>query len=457
MTAMTLLEHPGKSAECWFVNALLDGAVDVYVNYARTPAALEVGSQEMVRLLRLDGSERQPFQTHSVLVRWQDHARGRVLASASIELHAGRSFTAVLHPSDVPGSYRLSIYRNDFSPAGRACLEVRHVGFGPAIDWSLAPRRGTDITIPPDPRHGRLIRGQWQQAREVIENDYRLEARVQGRATSVLPQLQLVHERLTVAHYVGRSPSERRARGETAAWLVQQLRIPTGVPDQAGVTVPDKPASDTNSDHRIIFCAPPLPIVRTDAASAAVEARDPDGRVADLSIDRVDPDPGGITLPPETVVPSPGIGVPALGTLRIAADVPDGHYQVRVRANPADALAESATFTVPLTVRPVTLRRLLRQVDRLCADGAMSHAAAHGLRQALHAAVDARAAGNPDALARPLARAAALIEAERGRGIAPGSANDLACQLAAFRRGLPRRGARDTAPAPRPRNAHQDV
>ena len=438
---MTVLEHPGQSAECWFVNALPDGAVDVYVNYARTPAGAEVGAQETIRLLRLDGSAHRPFQTHSLIVRWHDHARGRVLAAASMELYAGRSFTAVLHPGDVPGQYRLSVYRNDFAPAGRACLEVRHVGFGPAIDWALSPRRGTDITIPSDPRMGRLTRGQWQQAREVIENDYRLEACVQGRATAVLAQLQLAHECLTVAHYVGRSPAERRARG-AAAWLVQQLRVPAGVPDQAGVTVPDKPASDTNSDRRIIFCAPPLQIVRTTDASAIVEARDPDGRVVDLSIDRVDPDPGGITLPAETVVPSPAIGVPALGTLRIAADVPDGHYQVRVRANPADALAESATFTVPLTVRPVTLRRLLRRIDRLRADGALAARPAAELRELLNVAAEALGAGDRAGLAGPLARAAALLEAERARGTTPGPAGELARELAAFRRGLAAGGAR---------------
>jgi hypothetical protein len=311
---------------------------------------------------------------------------------------------------------------------------VRHVGFGPAIDWALSPRRGTDITIPSDPRMGRLTRGQWQQAREVIENDYRLEARVQGRATAVLAQLHLGHECLTVAHYVGRSPAERRARGAAAsAWLIQQLRVPAGVPDQAGVTVPDKPASDTNSDRRIIFCAPPLQVIRTTGASAVVEARDPDGRVVDLSIDRVDPDPGGITLPAELVVPSPAIGVPALGTLKIAADVPDGHYQVRVRANPADALAESATFTVPLTVRPVTLRRLLRRVERLHADGAMAAGTACDLRRLLNVAADALKAGDRNGLVGPLARAAALIEAERGRGITPGTARELARELAAFR------------------------
>jgi hypothetical protein len=259
---------------------------------------------------------------------------------------------------------------------------------------------------------------------------------VQGRATAVLAQLHLGHECLTVAHYVGRSPAERRARGAAAsAWLIQQLRVPAGVPDQAGVTVPDKPASDTNSDRRIIFCAPPLQIVRTTDTSAVVEARDPDGRVVDLSIDRVDPDPaGGITLPPETVVPSPGIGVPALATLRIAADVPDGHYQVRVRANPAEALAESATFTVPLTVRPVTLRRLLRRVDRLRADGAMAARPAAELRQLLNAAARALNAGDRAALAGPLANAAALIEAERTRGITAGPAGELARELAAFRR-----------------------
>jgi hypothetical protein len=433
---MTVLTHPGPAAECWFINALSDGAVDVYVNYARTPAVSDVDPQETTRLLRLDGSARQPFQTHSLLVRWKDHPRGRVLAAASMELHAGRSFTAVLHPGDVPGTYRLSVYRNDFAPAGRAGLEVRHVGFGPAIDWALAPRRGTDITIPADPRGGRLTRGQWQQAREVIENDYRLEARVQGRTTAVIGQLHLAHECLTVAHYLGRSPSERRARDAAgAAWLIQHLRVPAGVPDQPGVTVPDKPASDTNSDRRIIFCVPPLRIVRTAAASAVVEARDPDGRVAELSIDRVDPDPGGITLPPESVVPSAGIGVPALGTLRIAADVPDGHYRVRVRANPADACAESATFTVPITVRPVTLRRLLRRIDRLRADGAMPAAAAGDLRQLLDAAARAQLAGDAGALTRQLARAADRLGAERARGIAAGPARDLARELAAFRRG----------------------
>jgi hypothetical protein len=435
MTAMTVLEHPGQSAECWFVNALPDGAVDVYVNYARSPAATDVGAQETIRLLRLDGSTQQPFQTHSLIVRWHDHARVRVLAAASMDLHAGRSFTAVLHPGDVPDRYRLSVYRNDFAPAGRAGLEVRHVGFGPAIDWALSPRRGTDITIPSDPRMGRLTRGQWQQAREVIENDYRLEARVQGRTTAVLGQLHLAHECLTVAHYVGRSPAERRARGHaSSAWLIQRLRVPAGVPDQPGVTVADKPASDTNSDRRIIFCAPPLQIVRTTGASAVVEARDPDGRVVDLSIDRVDPDPGGITLPAELVVPSPAIGVPALGTLRIAASVPDGHYQVRVRANPADALAESSTFTVPLTVRPVTLRRLLRRIERLHADGALAARTAHDLRRLLTAGAGAMSAGDSRALAGPLAETAALIEAERGHGITPGPARELARELSAFRR-----------------------
>jgi hypothetical protein len=250
-----------------------------------------------------------------------------------------------------------------------------------------------------------------------------------------------------VAHYVGRAPSERRAQGGRAgAWLIQQLRVPAGAPEQPSVSHPAAPASAANSDRRIIFCAPPLEVVHTNAVSTVIEARDPDGRVAGLSIDRIDPDPGGIAMPAAGIVPSPAIGVPAVATLQIASGVPEGRYRVRIRANPADGRAESATFTVPLTVRPVTLRRLRGRLDQLQAQGTLEADAARRLRGLLSAAGTAARRGDAPALAVPVRQAGALLDAEAGRGIAPAAARDLARELSAFERSI-------TGPAP----AHSTV
>lgn len=112
--AMATVEKPIDSAHVWLVNAT-EEPVDVYVNYRDQPALTDLHGLEIGPQLEVKGRDGTPYGVYTFSFRPKDQPTAEVLASASVDVSVGSSFTAALH--QLPDrSHRVSIYENYFTP-----------------------------------------------------------------------------------------------------------------------------------------------------------------------------------------------------------------------------------------------------------------------------------------------------------------------------------------------------
>jgi hypothetical protein len=440
------VEKPLETAHVWFVNAVDYFAVDIFVNGGDEPEITDAKPLEIGPIFEVDGSPAAPFQTYAFQVRQKGDPRGPVLAEASVELRRRQSFTAVFHFGDASFSYGLSIFANDFTPSGNTRLEMRHVGFVPRVDWSLVPKPEADPRIEVDNRSGSLARGQWQQATEVIENDYLLEVRADGRLLAFHPDLEQEHEKMLAVYFAGHPLPERMERSELRRFLlVQEFKLPLGPPLGPRTTEPAGPYADRNLNQPVVFDGAAIEVFQTNRAKGEVRATDPDGFVTALALDRVVPDAGAVEIPDGGVTPSKRLGGPARAAICVGPDTPVGEYQVTVRTNP-QSLAESAVYTLPVTVKPITVQRLRDRIDDFWLIDAIDAVFASELHNLL-TDVDAALAGEQCAQAGTLLGTFSdRVEARTGSDIRTPAADALRREAAAFREHLDAGRGAETSP-----------
>ena len=446
------VEQPIDTAHVWFINAVDYFPIDIYVNGAEQPTLTDAKPLKIGPQFEADGSAGKPFQTYGFQVRKKDDpSRGQpaegVLAQASVDLQRGRSFTAVFHAGDAPYTYALSIFANDFRASGNGRLEVRNTAYPKTMTWTIEPKPGADPAIPFEQRTGTLARGQWQQATEMVENDYRLEFRVGGQLYAFNKDLEIEAEKMLATYFIGNpDPATTELNDLEDYLLVQEFKLPPGPTLQKTVTEPAEAFARTNTNQPVAFDLPDLAGFESNPISGRLTATDPDGYVTNLAIVGVAPDLGSIRIPDNGVSPSEEIGDPATAIVCVDGDTPAGCYDIRVRANP-QSLAETATVTLKLEVKPVTAERLSTLVaDYRVQDRIQDPFAAE--LQTLTDEIAAAVANQTLALAQErLKTFAGRAESQAGAGVEEQASKDLAREAMAMSAWLERRqkAAEDTA------------
>jgi hypothetical protein len=438
------VEQPVDTAHVWFINAVDYFSIDIFVNGAEQPTLTDAKPLKIGPQFEVDGTLGKPFQTYGFQVRKKDDpSRGQpaegVLAEASVDLQRGLSFTAVFHAGDAPYTYRLSIFANDFRASGNGRLEVRHGAFPPEMTWTIEPKPGADPSIPFDQRSGTLRRGQWQQATELVENDYRLEFRVGGQLYAFNKDLEIEAEKMLATYFVGNpDPANTELNDLEDYLLVQEFKLPPGPALQKVVTAPREAYARTNRNQPVAFDLPELSGFESNPISGKLTASDPDGYVTNLAIVGVSPDLGSIRIPDNGVSPSEEIGGSASAIVCVDGDTPAGCYDIRVRANP-QSLAETATVSLKLEVKPVTAERLSKLVENFRVQDKIEPAFAQEL-QTLSDEVAAAVANDALALAQErLKTFAGRAESEAGAAVDEAASKDLAREAMAMSAWLERR------------------
>ncbi|MFC4548774.1 MULTISPECIES: DUF4397 domain-containing protein [Halorussus] len=437
-------DMPTEKARCWMVNGT-GRAVDVYVNYADVPYIDDVKPLSIGPELGIDGTADRPYGTYTFEVRPKDDPNGEVLASASVDLTEGDSYSAVLHRVG-DFEYRLSIYRNDYSPSTDARFVVRHNSLHEEIDWRIS-QNGETPRIPDDPRSGTLGRGQWQEATDVTESDYLMEVFVDGEVVTIERDLELEIETTYVCYVVGdpgplNIPSDNNYEAasdsgvDESKWiLVQAFEVYPGGDETDSVGAPQEPVSVSDRNEPITFLYEPVEVTETNAVEAEVGATDPDGFVTGLSIDRVDPPTDGITIVDNSVDRAFAEGGTTTATLRVAADVPPDSYDVRIAANP-ESLGTEATVTVPVEVERTTVARQYDLVDRYQLSGDIDQPIATDLNALLDDAEAGIDAGETTAACATLKEFLDLLGANKGKGVSETALNDIQPETKALRKHL---------------------
>lgn len=117
-----------SSADLSVLHAIPDTPVDVYVNGALTLDDFQPGD--------LAGPLDLPAGSYDVAITASDAADASApILEATVELAAGKSYTAVAHLTDA-GAPTVTPYENDIATtaAGEGRLTVRHVAAAPAVD-----------------------------------------------------------------------------------------------------------------------------------------------------------------------------------------------------------------------------------------------------------------------------------------------------------------------------------
>ncbi|MBK1667752.1 hypothetical protein CKO28_06860 [Rhodovibrio sodomensis] len=429
-------QQPQNTAEVWFLNAVDDVIVEIFVNRDDTLTLSEVKPLELGPVFVVDGTQQRPYQTHCFQIRQKEDPEARVLAEVSLELTRGRSFTASFHVGEFPDTYTLSVFENDFAPSGNSRLTVRHLGRPRVLEWSLSPNEGADPRIPADHRDGTLRRPQQQHALEIVPNSYRLEARADGQVMAYVPSLDLQTEKLFTAYFVGApQPSKQRPQELRRHWVVQEFKVPVGAPLEPVVTFPEPPVADTNQDQPVRFDTAPIEVWETNQGAARFSIVDPDGWVSGVEVTQFEPEGGDVRVPDNAVQSSPGLGEPAIATLFIGDDLSDGDYLVTLRSNPG-SVTESAVHEIPVKVKPITLARLRDELARMEGEGAVTASFAGQLRGLLDDTAAAQAANEPQEACAALDRFDELAEDNRGGAITNPAAQALRRQSQALQRDL---------------------
>jgi hypothetical protein len=421
------VEQPLNSAHVWWVNATSQ-PVDIYVNHADQPALTDVKSLEIGPQFKVVGKDSTPYGTYTFSARPKADPSAPALAAVSVAFEKGKSFSAVLQNTP-SGGHQISVYENDFSASGGTSgrMTVRHNARPPQIAWRIRPKE-LKPEIPVDPRAGTLMTSRWQVATDVVQNDYRFEALVDGTVVAVHPNLALEHEKDRTVYVVG-DPKPTTLQRHV---LQQEFQLPPGPAQPGEVTPPADPIWTTDENAAIVFTCEPLELWQTNPASIQITAVDPDGVVTNLSIDRVDPDGAHIVIAGNGAIPAPGVGGEARATVEVLTDVPTGDYDVTIVAN-RGSLGHRATCSLPVTVKPITIARLRSQVDQYDASGDFQAPVAHSLRGILVQAQQHLDGGDTAQACARLKDFLTLLASEKGKGVTQAAHDNLERETKALR------------------------
>lgn len=373
-------ERPIEDARCWLFNTA-DRDVDVHVNYHETPFAT-VRPEEDQPVFSVDSAANGTYGTYTFEARAPGD--GTLFASVSVPLEEGDSYAVVFHQVG-DAEYAMAAYESDFSPSASTRFEIRHTGRPEEIQWTLAPKAEADPRIPVDERSGTLERGQWQQALDVVENEYRLEILVDGEVVAFRQDLELEANRMIVVYLLDDPQPWYGSDQKEDHILRQEYQIQTGDAKADIVTDPADPFSTSDENEPIQFDCEDVELYHTNRVETIIEATDPDGIVTDLGIADVTPDADGFVMPDENVDPAFAIGGTTTATLLMKPKVSPGSYDVEIISNP-DTLGEQVTCVVDVEVKPITVERLRDLVTSYHEDGEMTDAIANELLALLNAA-----------------------------------------------------------------------
>lgn len=374
------VEKPATTCNVWLVNGT-DIPVDFYLNDAPEPEETDIKALSIGPEVIVDGTLARPFQVYSFQARAKDDLGGPILAAASADLQEGEVFAAVFH-YDGAGGYAMSIFRTDFSASSESRLEVRNVSDAKFAEWQLFPKQSADPRIPPDERMGGLGVGQYQQATEIIENDYVLEGRVDGRLVARLPDFELEANKMIVAYLVG-VPEPTNSPGHLKRhWLEQEIQIPTGIAKPEETRAPQTAYSTSDTNEPVLVECSDTEVFETNPVEMPITATDPDGFVNSVLLLGVEPDVGAAEIPDNSFERSSAVGEPASASVALGGDFPPGNYDVDVAFND-QTIADQARCTGKLTVKPVTIDRLRSEVDRYQVEGDLSSQLGTDLRSQL--------------------------------------------------------------------------
>lgn len=133
-----------SSADLSVLHAIADTPVDVYVNGALTLDDFQPGD--------LAGPLDLPAGSYDVAITATDAADASApILEATVELAAGKSYTAVAHPTEA-GTPTVTPYENDIATtaAGEGRLSVRHVAAAPAVDILAGGTPAVQALVNPD-------------------------------------------------------------------------------------------------------------------------------------------------------------------------------------------------------------------------------------------------------------------------------------------------------------------
>lgn len=365
-----------STSELFLINGT-QRPVDVYVNYEESPTLTSPVPLGLDITFVVDGTFRRPFDTYTFAVRPAGDPQADVLASASVPMTLGKSYSGVFH--ELPDrTFRFSIFENDLSPGAGSRLTVRNCSPKPTITWALTDS-GENPEIPKDPRDGALAAGQWQSAYEITENDYDFKIFEDGDIVARNVDLNLGLEEHIIVHLVGNPVATANSEALAATMVVQELEYDPG-PGRGTIDTPAREAlSYTDTNNSILFEIEPLDIYQTEAGSLKVTANDPDGSILQMELDSVRPLNSGITLIDSSVTTSTEPGEPGTAIIDVAADTAPGAYRVRVVAN-RETLATTAYGETVVTIRAVEPQRLIEQVNTFQAEGQITTPTADELK-----------------------------------------------------------------------------
>ncbi|WP_440991653.1 FIMAH domain-containing protein [Haloarchaeobius baliensis] len=429
---------PIEEARCWLLNGT-NRDIDIYVNYDDQPLVTDIQSLSIGPVLTLDGTVDRPYGTYTLEARDKGDPDGPVLASASVPLEEGDSYSAALHRVGQE-EYQLSIFTNDYSPSEDARLVARHCAYPEEVDWEIS-QNGETPEIPDDPRSGTLERGEWQTATDVTESDYLFEVFVDGELVTVEVNLELEVETTYAVHIVGEpepldiesyEEAEDSALDEAKWLLVQAFEVVPGEDVLDTVTAPAPPTSTTDENEGIEFDCDPVDVYQSNLVEQEVSATDPDGYVTGLAIGEVDPPTDGITIVDNSVDRAQVLGDETTATLRVGPDVPDGTYDVELVANP-ESLNERATCTLTVDVDPVPAERLYDLVDEFQLSDDVDPDIATDLNTLAHSAGVHREEGQTTEACALLTEFLDLVGSNKGSGISEAAHDDLQAEAQSLR------------------------
>jgi len=426
-----------NSAEIYFINATARN-VDVYVNYLAQPTItdpkpliLSPTKDDLdppVFVVKDDYAT--PYGMYTFTIRLRGDTGGEVLAEASIDLLRTHSYSAVFHELD-PGEFQLSIYENDLTDGALARLMVIHAAQPAEIAWEIRPN-GEDPRIPSDERTGTLQRGEWQTATNIIDNDYIIEFFVDGQLVARNPDLDLAREKTFVVILYGNPPPASNDQLLLRPMTYLELEFDPGDPEPAEISAPAPPLSMSDTNAPIEFMCEPIELWQTNEATTTVTAADPDGVVRNLSIDRVEPQVGGIDILGGAVRPSLAIGRPATAEVTLKSDIPHGIYTIVIGAN-RGTLAHQATCSFEVLVKPITIERLRSVVEGYSQSGDIELNMADALMALLDGAEEHLREGNSEQACQYLKDVLTLIGAEKGKAVSDAAHDHLERETKALR------------------------
>lgn len=392
-----------ETSEIFIINGT-ERSIDIYVNFETQPSLSDPAALTVGDVFVVDGSFERPFDTYTFEARRKGDEGGPVLASSSVPMTLGQSYSGIFH--EMPnGDYQFSIYENDLSNGAAARLTVRNTCHKQPVTWSLKPN-GQKPEEPRDERRGALMSAEWQIARDVQPNSYDFRVMRNDQVIAREPNLEIGLEQNLICHVVGNPEPNLSQERLRQALVIQELEYDPGaaVGDVTSDSRPPFSMADDNAG--VVIEVDDIEVFETLPTGTTVTAYDPDGTVLSLEVMRVDPDNGGIEITDNSFAASSGIGEPASAKLSVKSDLPPGNYDVRIAAN-RETLAQTAFTTMRVTVKPITPDRLADRVREFEGAGSIEPQTADDLVALTRSIEDAV---NADEIARACDEATAFLD-----------------------------------------------